>query len=83
MSELAAPQIDGRCILCGREPGSETYWTPEIVRCPCGLLVYTDQRRARRPDELYGRDFFEGREAYHDYQAERAVIRRSPGQDCR
>lgn len=76
MSEHAEPQIDGRCILCGREPGPETYWTHEIVRCPCGL-VYTDQRRARRPDELYGRNFFEGQEAYHDYLAERAVLQRN------
>jgi SAM-dependent methyltransferase len=76
VSGPAAPHGEGQCILCGREPGPETYWTPEIVRCPCGL-VYTDQRRARPPGELYGKSFFEGQEAYHDYQAERAVLQRN------
>ena len=64
------------CILCGAEPTPEAYWTREIVRCACGL-VYTDQRRAKTPDELYGKAFFEGQDAYHDYQAERAVLQRN------
>src|SRR6185295_15769067 len=39
--------------------------------------VYTDQRRAPSPDQLYGKDFFEGQHAYHDYGAERAVLQRN------
>lgn len=76
MSVAADAVREGRCILCGRLPEAQDHWTADIVRCTCGL-AYVDPRRARAPEELHGKGFFEGEEAYHDYGAEKGVLQRN------